>query len=181
MKKIVIYETTYGSTESYAKRIAGKIDAEIKKYDQVSVEDLADYDLIIFGTCLLGGIIYGTEKIDQWINVYPDKHWALYTVGLANPELTDFQPIFASYFKAETLEHITTFNFRGTIRYKRLNLMHDLLNEAHLNRQSSIDMVPLDEENIKLLSTYGTTVDARDVDSIKPLLQWVDAHDNTTN
>ena len=59
--------------------------------------------------------------------------------------------------------------------------MHDLLNEAHLNRQSSIDMVPLDEENIKLLSTYGTTVDARDVDSIKPLLQWVEAHDNTTN
>lgn len=181
MKKIVIYETTYGSTESYAKRISDRINAEFKKYNQVSIEDLADYDVIIIGTCLLGGKIYGTEKIDQWIDVYPDKHWALFTVGLANPELTDFQPIFESHFNAHTLEHLTTFHFRGTIRYKRLNLMHDLLNEAHLNRQSSIDMVPLDEENIKLLSTYGTTVDARDVDSIKPLLQWVDAQDNTTN
>lgn len=175
LKKIVIYETTYGSTESYAKRIAEELGATIKKHEQIQVEKLADYDLVIIGTCLLSGKIYDTDRIEQWINTYPDKTWGLFTVGLSNPSLTDFEPIFKANFSEVVQKRITPFHFRGTIRYKRLNLMYGLLDKAHINRQSSIDTVPLDDEGLNLLKTYGTIIDSRDADSIKPLIEWVEA------
>lgn len=174
MKKIVIYETTYGSTESYAKRIAEELGATIKKHEQIRVEKLADYDVVIIGTCLLSGKIYDTERIEQWINTYPDKTWGLFTVGLSNPSLTDFEPIFKENFSEVVQQRITPFHFRGTIRYKRLNLMYGLLDKAHINRQRSIDTVPLDDEGLALLKTYGTIIDSRDADSIKPLIEWVE-------
>ncbi len=175
MKKIVIYETTYGSTESYAKQIAEELGATIKKHDQIEVEKLADYDLVIIGTCLLSGKIYDTERIEQWISTYPDKIWGLFTVGLSNPSLTDFDEIFEQNFSKIVQERITPFHFRGTIRYKRLNLMYGLLNKAHINRQSSIDMVPLDEESLNLLKTYGTIIHSDDEESIKPLIEWAES------
>lgn len=175
MKTIVIYETTYGSTESYAKRIAEELGATIKKHEQIQVEKLADYDLVIIGTCLLSGKIYDTDRIEQWISTYPDKTWCLFTVGLSNPSLTDFDSIFENNFSDVVQKRITPFHFRGTIRYKRLNLMYGLLNKAHINRQSSIDMVPLDEESINLLKTYGTIIHSDDEESIKPLIEWAES------
>lgn len=181
MKKIVIYETTYGSTESYAKRIAEELGAAIKKHEQINIEELADYDVIIIGACLLSGEIYDTDSIEQWISTYPEKTWGLFTVGLSNPSLTNFTPIFKENFSELVQKRITPFHFRGTIRYKRLNLMYGLLNKAHINRQTSIDTVPLDDEGIDLLETYGTIIDSRDADSIKPLIEWVEAVEATQN
>lgn len=173
MKAIVIYETKFGSTGKYAHLIGQQLDIPVEEYHHVDPTSLADYDLIILGGCLISGTIHDAELFSQWITMYPDKEWILYTVGLSNPSLTDFNALLLDYFTPEILSKLKTFHFRGTIRYKRLNLMYDLVKQAHLNRMSSIDTVVLDEEAYNLLQTYGTMIDGEDMPSVAPLVNYV--------
>ena len=174
MKAIVIYETQFGSTGKYANLIGKKLDIPVAEHNRVDPASLADYDLIILGGCLISGTIHDAELFSEWITMYPDKEWILYTVGLSNPSLTDFNALLLKYFTPEILSKLKTFHFRGTIRYKRLNLMYDLVKEAHLKRMSSIDTVVLDDDAYNLLQTYVTIIDGDDMPSVAPLVNYVE-------
>lgn len=173
MKAIVVYETKFGSTGKYAHLIGQQLGIPVAEFNKVTVDMLAEYELIILGGCLISGKIHEAELFNEWISTYPDKEWILYTVGLSNPSLTDFNELLSKHFSKEILSKLKTFHFRGTIRYKRLNLMYELLKQTHLNRAPSIDTVKLDDEAIKLLKTYGTIIDGRDMPSISPLVDYV--------
>ncbi|HTX86542.1 MAG TPA: flavodoxin family protein [Candidatus Nanoarchaeia archaeon] len=51
MKTLIIYQSIHhGNTEKIAKKIGEILDADLKKPDEVKPEDLANYDLIGFGS-----------------------------------------------------------------------------------------------------------------------------------
>ncbi|MBD3948491.1 hypothetical protein I4Q36_09095 [Tuanshanicoccus lijuaniae] len=173
MEKIVIHSTKYGSTEKYAMRIAKQIHSPVVKGDKVAVEDLKDYDIIILGSCLLEGKLANSSLYQQWISAYPDKHWLIFTVGLSNPKLTDFQKILAAEFDEVTCQRVSFYHYRGTIQYKRMQLMGNLANRAVMHRKDSIDTVKLGEEDKALLQKYGTHYDLSDENKISYLIEEV--------
>ncbi|MBK0347729.1 hypothetical protein JDW15_03615 [Aerococcaceae bacterium zg-ZJ1578] len=173
MEKIVIHSTKYGSTEKYANRIAKQIQCPVVKGDKVSVEDLKDYDIIILGSCLLEGKLANASLYQQWITAYPDKHWLIFTVGLSNPKLTDFQQILSTEFDKEICQKVSFYHYRGTIQYKRMQLMGNLANRAVMGRMASIDTVKLKEEDKALLQKYGTNYDLADENKISYLIETV--------
>lgn len=173
MEVIVIHSTKYGSTEKYAIQIAKALQCPVVKSQGVTVEDLTHYDLIILGSCLLEGQLANAEQYQEWIRAYPEKHWALFTVGLSNPKLTDFAEILNSTFSKEILAQVYFFHYRGSIQYKRLLLMESLIKKARQERLSSIDKVSLGSENEALLEKYGTNYDVLDVDKTSCLIEWV--------
>lgn len=173
METIVIYSTRFGSTEKYAFEIAKRLQCSAVKSQHVSREDLANYDLIIFGSCLLEGMLTDAHYFQDWVHTYPDKIWALFTVGLSNPALTNFSLILRQNFDEMVLSKTTFFHYRGTIQYKRLVLMQDLIQQMKVARAHSLDQTPLSDENQALLEKYGTYCDAADLASIDELIQWV--------
>lgn len=177
MEVLVVHSTKYGSTEKYALQIAKKLQCSAVKGVQVQVEDLMPYDVIILGSCLLEGELANADLYEKWVKTYPDKHWALFTVGLANPVLTDFSSILAKGFSPEVIEKLQLFHYRGAIQYKRLLLMQSLFEQARKDRIKSIDHVKLGPENRDLLSRYGTHYDSDEEGNIFSLIEWVKSFD----
>lgn len=172
METLIIHSTKYGSTEKYAQQIAKKLQCSSVKSTHVQLEDLKPFDVIILGSCLLEGQLADASLYDQWIAAYPDKHWALFTVGLANPALTDFTEIMSRSFSSDVISHLKLFHYRGAIQYKRLLLMESLFKRAREHRVSSIDNVKLGAENKDLLHKYGTNYDVGDEGNIDGLIEW---------
>ncbi|WP_124058718.1 flavodoxin domain-containing protein [Vaginisenegalia massiliensis] len=175
MRKLVVYTKEFGSTEKYAEFIGGKLNCPVKDSHHVTLEDIENSDAIILGSCLLSGHLFDTDSYQGWIEQFPDKVWALYTVGLSNPQLTDFNYILTQHFDDDTLTRLKCFHFRGIISYKRLNLMDRLISKLHQFKTSSIDMVPLDDEEYRLLERYGTSFDEQDAEEVKDLIEWIQA------
>lgn len=63
MKSIVVYRSKTGFTKKYAEWIAEAIDCDIRPMGKISNKELANYDLIIYGSGLMGGMIMGLDKI----------------------------------------------------------------------------------------------------------------------
>lgn len=174
MENIVIYGTTYGSTEKYAKEISRRIRCSSVDSKKVDVKDLEEYDSIILGSCLLEGQILEAGLYQYWIESFPDKNWIIFTVGLSNPSLTDFGNVIRSNFNTNVIPKIKFFHFRGIISHKHLSLMDNLVTSAEYHKIPSIDLVDLKAEDLALLDKYGTTFDIRDTKSIFPLIQYIE-------
>ena len=63
MKILVTYQSKTGFTKKYAEWISSEVNAELK--DIKSVDNLNDYDLIIHGGWIMGGMIMGLYKIKK--------------------------------------------------------------------------------------------------------------------
>ncbi len=63
MKILVTYQSKTGFTKKYAEWISSEVNAELK--DIKSVDNLNDYDLIIHGGWIMGGMIMGLDKIKK--------------------------------------------------------------------------------------------------------------------
>ena len=87
MKKIaVIYKSKYGATKQYAVWIAESLEANIFEATDVSPSLLMEYDVIIFGGGLYANGINGVKLVTK----NPCKSLVVFTVGLADPENTDY-------------------------------------------------------------------------------------------
>lgn len=63
MKSIVVYTSKTGFTKKYAQWIAEDLGCEAKGLNEISGENLADYDQVIYGGWIMGGMISGLDKI----------------------------------------------------------------------------------------------------------------------
>lgn len=81
MKKVVIYQSGTGFTAKYAGWIAERLGCEAKEYKSMSSEELTDYDLVIYGGWILGGMVFGYDKIKK-LNL---KNVIVFGVGMTVP------------------------------------------------------------------------------------------------
>lgn len=81
MKKVVIYQSGTGFTAKYAGWIAEQLGCEAKEYKSMSSKELTDYDLIIYGGWILGGMVFGYDKIKK-LNL---KNVIVFGVGMTVP------------------------------------------------------------------------------------------------
>ena len=63
MKILVTYQSKTGFTKKYAEWISNELNTEIK--DIKNVDNLNEYDLIIHGGWIFGGMIMGLDKIKK--------------------------------------------------------------------------------------------------------------------
>ena len=63
MKKIVVYQSKTGFTAKYANWITERLGCEAKEYKRVNSKELADYDMVIYGGCIMADMVIGYNKI----------------------------------------------------------------------------------------------------------------------
>ena len=175
MKIAVIYKSHYGTTKRYAEWTAEALDAELLERSSVKPEDLADYDLVVFGGGLYASGILGINLVTK----NPPRELILFTVGLANPEETDYSEILDKNLPAGLRDKVKVFHFRGGIDYKKLNIVHRGL-MAMMKKMTigNKDYAQLNSEERAFADTYGKEVDFTKQNNIIPLIDYIKNHLN---
>jgi len=173
MSKIcVIYKSKYGTTKQYAQWIAETLEADIFEVSQVEPSKLSNYDVVIYGGGLYASGIIGVKLVTE----NPCKSLVVFTVGLANPDTTDYSQILTLNFSPELLQKIKVFHLRGGINYKNLGFIDKTMMSMMV--KFKVKKIPKEErmeEDELMLETYGEKIDFSDKSTIKPLIDYVRA------
>lgn len=171
MKRIaVIYQSKYGSTRQYAQWIARDLGAELLGRSNVSPASLREYDVVVYGGGLYAGGIAGVDLVVK----HPCPSLVVFTVGLANPAITDYSEILNRNFSPEQREKLKVFHLRGAMDYSRLGPVHRGM-MAMMKKMTIGTKAPDDrtDEDRLMLETYGKSVDFIEEASITPLVEYV--------
>lgn len=175
-KKVVIYESKYGSTKRYAEWIAEALSCPLFERKKFHPQDFLKYDVIIYGGGLYAGGISGIKLVTQNWNVLSSKKVILFTCGLADPKdpgnISNIRKSLTRTLSEEMLEHLCLFHLRGGIDYSRLNVLHRSMMSMLRRMLLKKDIHTLRNEDRMLLDTYGKCIDFTDRESIRPLVDY---------
>lgn len=126
MKAIVIYKSKYGSTKTYAEWIAEELSCEAVDEKQVKVDDLAEYDTIIYGGGLYAEVIAGVTLITKNMERLSGKKLIIYTTGITPLDCRDYydKMVMEKNFKGDIASKVKVFNFLGKMVMDELSLVH---------------------------------------------------------
>ena len=113
MNAIVVYKTKYGSTKTYAEWISEELGCEMKDAKDVSVEELENYDTIVYGGGLYAEAINGASLITKNIETLKDKKIAIYSTGITPLEYREYYDklVIERNFKNGVPDCVKLFNF----------------------------------------------------------------------
>jgi menaquinone-dependent protoporphyrinogen IX oxidase len=164
IKIAVIYKSKYGTTRQYAEWLAEELDADLFSYKEFPK---SNYDLIIYG----GGLYAGKFIIKKHLNA---QNIIFFTVGLSDPNTTDFSGIIKNNFSDGLPENSKIFHLRGGIDYENLTFLHKIM--MSMLKKSVLDKKPYDEcsdEEKLFIDTFGKQVDFVSENAIIPILDRV--------
>ena len=126
MKTIVIYKTKYGSTKTYAEWIAEELGCEAVDAKNIKIEDLQEYDTIIYGGGLYAEVIAGVILITKNLDKLEGKKIIVYSTGITPLKYKEYYDklVIEKNFKPEMLEKIKVFNFMGKMIIEELSPVH---------------------------------------------------------
>ena len=168
-KILVAYTSKYGSTRKYAEWIASALNADLFAAHAVKPKVLSQYDIVIYGGGLYAGGIAGVTLVTH----NPCKNLIVFTVGLADPNITDYSAIINKNFTPELLAKTKFFHLRGGIDYKELGPVHKVMMAM---MKSMIQRKPESEheaEDKEFLATYNSKVNFEDKRTIDPVIAYV--------
>lgn len=175
----VIYKSSYGSTEIYAKWLAEDLGADLLQTDRVKPADLQRYQTIIYGGGLYAGGVNGISLLTKHADIVKDKALYLFTVGAASvsdPENT--KAIRSSLEQVlplplQKIAHI--YHLRGGMCYSKMSFLHRTMMNMMIKmiRKKPEGELGADEKGI--LETFGQDVDFTDRLAIAPLARDIKA------
>jgi menaquinone-dependent protoporphyrinogen IX oxidase len=174
MKTAVIYASKYGTTRQYATWIAEELRAELLEAGLISPSKLREFDCVVYGGGLYAGGILGVNRVAK----NPRKNLVVFTVGLADPQNTDYNHILKKSFPQNVVQPLKVFHLRGGIDYKKLGIIHRgmmAMMKKTVSKKSDTDRTSEDEI---FLETYGGKVDFTDRSTITPLVEYVSSIQN---
>jgi hypothetical protein len=97
----------------------------------------------------------------------------VFTVGLADPETTDYTAILNKNFPEGSHKPLRTFHLRGSIDYKKLKLVHRVMMAVLKKVLERKPVSKRSAEDNEFIRTYGGAVDFIDRETIAPLISYV--------
>ncbi len=125
-KAIVIYKTKYGSTKIYADWIAEELGCSAVNAKDIKIDDLTQYDTVIYGGGLYAEIINGVTLITKNIEKLCGKKIIIYTTGITPLDVREYYDgeVLQKNFKNGVPEGIKIFNFLGKMILDELSFPH---------------------------------------------------------
>lgn len=126
MNAIVVYKTKYGSTKTYADWIGEELNCKIADVKEITIDELEQYDAIIYGGGLYAEIINGVSIITKNIDRLKNKKIAVYTTGITPLNCREYydEIVIEKNFKNGLPECIKIFNFTGKMVIDELSTVH---------------------------------------------------------
>lgn len=171
-KTIVVYKTKYGSTKSYAQWIAEDLGCNFVDAKDIKIDELLQYDTIIYGGGLYAEIINGVSLITKNIEKLKDKRIIVYTTGITPLDVRAYYDgeVLEKNFKNGVPENVKIFNFLGKMKMEELTLVHRAalksLKKIMSAKENPSDMIKL------LIELCDADGDFSDRSQIKELCEY---------
>ena len=175
MNPIVIYKSKYGSTKQYAEWIADELNCLAVDAKKLKVDNLRNYDTIIYGGGLYAEIIAGVTLITKHMDLLADKKIVIFTTGLTPIDCREYYDglIIEKNFKGDTYSKIKMFNYPGKMILSELSVVHrtavKTLKKVMQDKKNPTDMEKL------LINLCDADGDFSDRTLIKDLIEFVKA------
>lgn len=173
MNAVVIYKTKYGSTKVYADWIANELGCKALDAKDVKIQDLSDYDTIIYGGGLYAEVINGVSFITKNLDELSDKRIVVYSTGITPLDCRDYYDkiVIEKNFKPHMLERIKLYNFLGKMIIDELSIVHrtalKTLKKIMCNKENPTVMEKL------LIDLCDSDCDLLDKSQIGDLIKYV--------
>ena len=171
-KTIVVYKTKYGSTKSYAQWIGEDLGCNFVDAKDIKIDELLQYDTIIYGGGLYAEIINGVSLITKNIEKLKDKKIIVYTTGITPLDVRAYYDgeVLEKNFKNGVPENVKIFNFLGKMKMEELTLVHRAalksLKKIMSAKENPSDMIKL------LIELCDADGDFSDRSQIKELCEY---------
>ena len=119
MEKIVIYQSGTGFTAKYAGWIAEELGCEAKEYKKVKTDELAAYDMVIYGGWIMANMVYGYDKIKA-LNL---KNVIVFGVGMSVPS----EKVAATIAEQNQISDERFFYFEGGYNPKKVGFLKKMM------------------------------------------------------
>ena len=167
---VVVYKSKYGATKKYAEWIAESLEAPLFEASSVNPSQLTEYDVVIYGGGLYASGINGVKLVTK----NPCKSLVVFTVGLADPKITDYSEILSKTFSMEQLSEVKVFHWRGGMDYSKLGLIDKGLMAMVKKQAEKKPPAERTSDDQGVIETYGKKVDFTDRSVILPLIEFVE-------
>lgn len=167
LKGIVLYRTTYGSTQEYAGWIANKTGYKMESMQEFDTAEIENYDVIILGSNIIAGMLRGAKWIKKNWALLSSKKVFLYTVGGLDEKGPERMKTLSTSLSNEIIEAITIFHFRGRVNSAELKPLH----------RAVVKMVSRSPKEKNQASSFGN-FDYVNKDYILPLLARLPLSEN---
>ena len=174
MNAVVIYKSKYGSTKTYAEWISKELDCPLLNAKETKIEDILDYDTIIYGGGLYAEVIAGVSLITKNLDKLSGKKLIVYSTGITPPDCREYYDdlVIKKNFKPEMMDKIKVYNFMGKMILDELTVVHRTAIKA-LKKLMSGKENPTEMEKL-LIELCDKDGDFSDRESIKELITQLD-------
>jgi len=178
-KTLVLYYSKYGTTKKYAEWIAAELGGDVYALSNFNLNSLANYDVIVIGSALYAGTIWGPDLIVKNYEALRGKKLVMFTCGLADYSKEEHRNKIAKRIEAAIPENIMrdikVFFLRGGIDYGKMSLIHRIM-MAGMNmalvRKVKKEGANARDEDREFVKTYGETADFMDKNSVKGIVAY---------
>lgn len=172
MKTIVIYKSKYGSTKAYARWIAEELNCSFVNAKEIKIDDILEYDTIIYGGGLYAEVIAGVSLITKNMDKLEGKKLIVYSTGITPPDCRQYYDdlVIKKNFRPEMLDKIKVYNFMGKMVLDELSIVHRTAIKS-LKKLMSGKENPTEMEKL-LIELCDKDGDFSDRESIKDLIEY---------
>ncbi len=127
-KTLIIYKSSTGFTEKYAKLIASKTGCKLAAYKSVTPGLIAKYDTIVFGSRAHAGMIDGYKKIKKITSKIPSVKLILFVTGATPATSKDIiEAFWKQNLSPEEMLKIPHFYMPGGLCYEKMSMPDKLM------------------------------------------------------
>lgn len=172
MSKVVLYRSKYGSTKTYAEWIAEELECEALDAKGLKVEDILQYDTIVYGGGLYAETINGVILLTKNMEKLEGKKLVVYTTGITPLKYREYYDklVLEKNFTSQMLEKIKVYNFMGKMITDELSLVHKTALKT-LKQLMQGKKNPTEMESL-LIELCDASGDFTDREAIKELVEY---------
>lgn len=173
MNAIVIYKSKYGSTKTYAEWIAGELSCRAVESKSINADELAAYDVIIYGGGLYAEIINGVSLVTKNLERLKGKKIAVFSTGITPIDCREYYDryVIEKNFKNGVPDYVRIFNFTGKMVLDELSVVHRTALKT-LKKIMSSKQNPTEMEKL-LVELCDADGDFSDRGQIKDLIAYI--------
>ncbi|MCT4631999.1 MAG: flavodoxin domain-containing protein [Firmicutes bacterium] len=171
MKTIMVYKSNSGYVKKYADMISSELKCDIREGSKVSLDQLKNYDIIIFGGGLYAVGINGIKLLKNNIDSLVDKKIVVFASGASPFREEVYDEVINKNFTLEQQELIKFFYLRGGFDFKKLKLRHKVVMKGmkmHLSKKDE-----LTEDEAGMLAAFDKPVDFTSKENAQELIDYV--------
>lgn len=175
MNSIIIYGSHYGTTKQYAEELSKRTNIKAVSFEKVN--QINDYNNIIYLGGLYAGGVLGMSKTLRKLNNLSAKKIILITVGLTDPtdekNIDNIRNNMKKQIPKEIFEKASIFHLRGGIDYSKLKFVHRTMLKLLYNSIKNIPDEKQTAENRAMIETYNKKVNFVDFSSLDKIIKEI--------